>query len=312
MGAAQNEASSRASNVLIVDDEKEPRQALALLLTSAGFNVSRAADAETAVEQLAGGDAGLVLIDADMPGVDGFELCRRIRCEYGADLYLILRSSKEALFSRELSMDEGADDFLIVPHSDQEALARVETGQKMKQLQERLEQTNRSLALVDTTDPLTGVYKKRRTDAEIQEELERARRYGRSLSLAIVDIDSFRDLNEKLGRSAGDRVLKETARLLSGSLRRSDILGRYGGEQFAVILPETGRRQALGAAEKLRKLVGDTPMTVADKTVHVTVSVGIATFTSNNFDHADGLVGAAQQALGGAKQAGRNRCVAHA
>ena len=304
--------SRRSSHLIIVDDEDEQRQALARLLTRSGYQVARAADAQAAMDRLAEGDIGIVLIDADMPEPDGFELCSRIREKYGTDLYLILRCSKEALFSRSISADEGADDFLIAPHSDREVVARVETGRKMKELQARLEETSRSLALIDVTDSLTGTYNRNRTDSELRRELERARRYGRSLGLAILDIDRFRLLNEQHGRSFCDRVLKEIAHLLSDSLRRSDFIGRFSGEQFAVLLPETEIDQALGAAEKLRTLIAETPIRIKDKTVNLTVSIGVATFTDNNFENADELVEAALEALAKAKAAGRNCCVEYA
>lgn len=308
MGNAGTEPKSRATNLLIVDDEAGPRQELALLVASAGFHVDQASDAQEAEELLAKRQTGLALIDADMPNVDGFELCRRVRQAHGTDVYVILRTTKEQLASRDLSVDEGADDFLIEPLSDREILARIELGRKMKQLQERLEQTNRSLALLEVTDPLTGAHNRRRTQVEIRREIDRSRRYGRPVSLLMIDIDGFRALNEQLGRAAGDRVLAEIARILRLSTRATDTVGRYGGEEFAVLLPETAHEPAAGAAEKIRRVIGDTAIAVGGRTVGVTVSAGIATFENNNFESADNFVAAAVGALAKAKAAGRNRC----
>ena len=300
-------AKSRSSSLLVVDDETEPRQALALLLTSAGFRVEQAASAENAEEVLARKETGIVLVDADMPGVNGFEACRRIRKTCGSSVYVILRATKEQLFAQELSVDEGADDFLIEPVTDKEILARVETGRKMKQLQEKLEETNRSLAQLEVSDPLTGAYNKQRIDAEIDREMERARRYGRAVSLLVLDIDGFRQLNEKLGRGAGDRALEEIARIVRLCTRATDSVGRRGGEEFAVVLPETGTEQAVAAAEKIRKVIGQTTIAAGEQTFHVTVSIGVATFQNNNYAAAAELVAAAEKALAGAKAAGRNR-----
>lgn len=310
MASAKLPRKGRASNVLVVDDESEPRQALALLLTSAGFNVRQSASAEEAARALAGGDVGIVVVDGDMPDVSGFVLCQRIREKHGSNIYLILRTTKEQLFSREFAIDEGADDFLIEPLSDQEVIARVETGRKMKELQERLQETTQSLELLEVTDPLTGVLTRRRIDTEIQRELDRSRRYGRPLSLVILDIDRFRRLNDELGRAAGDRVLAEVARVLRLCTRTTDAVGRFGGEEFAVVLPETGGEQAVGAAEKMRSVIERTAIAVGDRPVHVTVSGGVATFEDNNYDTAGAFVAAAETALLDAKAAGRNRCSA--
>ena len=184
MRDASIQAKGPASGLLIVDDETEPRQALAALLASAGFDVRQAADAQQAEEHLTAGDVAIVVVDSDMPDVNGFQLCRRIREVYGSQPYLILRTTKDQLFSRELDVDEGADDFLIEPLSNKEVLARVETGRKMKQLQEKLEETNKSLALLEVTDPLTGAFNKRRTDSEVKREMARARRELARLLLA--------------------------------------------------------------------------------------------------------------------------------
>jgi diguanylate cyclase (GGDEF)-like protein len=308
MGESQADTTSRASKVLIVDDERRRRQELALLLTSAGFQVQQAENAEEAEERLADRSAGIVVVDADMPGVNGFDLCARIRKEHGAGVYLLLRTTKKQLAERELTVDEGADDFLIEPLSDREVLARIETGRKMKQLQEKLEETHRSLALLEVTDPLTGAFNKRRTDAELTREFERSRRYTRPVSLVLLDIDGFRGLNDSLGRTAGDRVLAELARILKLSTRASDSVGRYGGEEFAVVAPEADRDAALEAAEKIRKVVEKTGIAVGDRTVHVTVSGGVATFEDNNYETPRDLAAAAEAALAKAKAAGRNRC----
>lgn len=301
-----------AVNVLVVDDETEPRQELALLLTSAGFDVRQAADAQETEEQLTGGRIGIVVVDADMPNVSGYQLCSRIRQTHGSDLYLILRTTKDELFSRELNVDDGADDFLIEPLSDKEILARVETGRKMKELQQKLIETSESLALLETTDSLTGACNKKQTESEIRREMERSRRYGAPVSLVLLDIDGFRLLNDKLGRAAGDRALEELARILKLSTRTTDTVGRYGGEEFALVLPETSIDKAIGAAEKIRRAVEQTAIAVGDKTVQVTVSCGVVAFENNNFASMDDLVAAAKEAVAQAKTNGRNRCEVYA
>ena len=296
------------TTVLVVDDETEPRQEMALLLASGGFNVQQAADAQETEDRLADGQVGIVVVDADMPNINGYQLCSRIRQTHGTDLYLILRTTKDELFARELNVDDGADDFLLEPLSDTEILARVETGRKMKQLQQKLIETNKSLALLETTDTLTGACNRKQTEAEIGREIERSRRYGAPVSVVLTDIDEFRLLNDELGRAAGDRALEELARILKLSTRTTDTVGRYGGEEFALILPETSTDKALGAAEKIRKVIEKTAIAVGDKTINITVGCGVVTFENGNFDSVDALMTAAGDAVAKAKAGGRNRC----
>jgi diguanylate cyclase (GGDEF)-like protein len=311
MEATKPQAASRASNVLLVDDAREPRQALALLLTTARFDVRQATDVGEARAAVGAGDVGIAVVKADLPDVNGFELCHELRGAHGTDIYLILRTTKQQLSARGVGADGGADDFLIEPVSDQELLARVETGRKMKQLQEKLAATHASLELLEVTDELTGAYKRRRAEQELEREVDRARRYGRPLSLVLLDIDEVRKLNDDQGREAGDRVIAEVGRVLRLSTRATDTVGRWGGEAFAIVLPETDTEQAMGAAEKMRTIVSQTAVAAGSQTVHVTVSGGIATFADNNFDSPTALVEAAAAALDRAKDAGRNRCVAY-
>jgi len=310
MGTDQTDRRDRASTVLVVDEESGRRDELDRLLARAGFHVIQAADADQARDQLARGESGVVIVDAHLPDVSGYDLCAEIQKAHGSDVYVLLRTTQQELAARALALDDGADDFLLEPLADAEILARVETGRKMTQLQERLEETHRSLALLDVTDPLTGAHNRRQTDAEIAREIERSRRYARPVSLVLVDLDGFRSLNDTLGRAAGDRVLVEIARLLRRSTRSADTVGRYGGEEFALLLPETSQAQALGAAEKVRKTIEQTPITVAGRTVHVTVSAGVATCERDNVTTAEDFTAAATRALVRAKNAGRNRCEA--
>lgn len=306
--AGKDPAKSRASNVLVVDDESEPRQSLALLLAGARFHVREACSADSATEILEDGTVGIVILDADMPNVNGFELCREMRKAHGSDIYLLLRTTKEQLAQRSLAGDEGADDYLIDPLTDAEVLARIETGRKMKQLQEKLAETHRSLELLDTTDELTSALNSRSIRAEIGREMDRARRYGRPLSLVLLNLDAFREFNEAHGRATGDRALSEVGRILRLSTRTTDSVGRCAGDELAVVLPETDAAQALGAAEKMRKTIEQTAIAAGDATVNVTVSGGIATLHDNNYATAEELTAAARRALTQAKDGGRNRC----
>lgn len=297
---------NRASRVLIVDGNTATREAAAKVLEGAGFAVDQAPDAIAAAKVLAREQAPIVLISADMPE-NGFRFCERLRKEHGSALYLILRTGKEQLFSKDFSADEGADDFLIEPSSDNELLARVETGRKMKQLQYKLDETSESLQKFEETDRLTGAYNQVRIEKEIDREIDRVRRYGRPLCIVVLDIDDFRVINEKYGRAAGDRALAEVGRILRLSTRGTDSVGRHGAEEFMIVLPETDAEQGVAAADKLRKLIHQTGIATSGTTINLTTSAGVATMQGDNYNSRSDLVAAAYGALEKAKASGKNR-----
>jgi len=162
-----------------------------------------------------------------------------------------------------------------------------------------------------TSDPLTGLFNRGYVDDRVAMELSRAQRYGKALTVAVVDADHFKALNDTHGHAAGDVVLKKLAEVLRGSLRQSDTTGRYGGEEFVVILPETDMETALRKVESLREAIASTPIELADRreTVRVTISAGLASFPEDGPDAAE-LFATADERMFAAKREGRNRVVA--
>ncbi|MBL3556300.1 MULTISPECIES: sensor domain-containing diguanylate cyclase [Marinobacter] len=165
------------------------------------------------------------------------------------------------------------------------------------------------LAELATLDPLTGLLNRRETTRLLEEEITRAKRYGRALSLLWIDFDHFKDINDEYGHAAGDSVLKATSHLLADSMRRVDVIGRFGGEEFVVVLPEMDRYEANETAERLRNLISETPQPLGDgKTVRLTISIGVSVFPDNGPDFR-ALCAAADKAMYQAKSNGRNQVV---
>ncbi|MDX1551002.1 MAG: GGDEF domain-containing protein, partial [Marinobacter sp.] len=165
------------------------------------------------------------------------------------------------------------------------------------------------LAELATLDPLTGLLNRRETTRLLEEEITRAKRYGRALSLLWIDFDHFKAINDEYGHAAGDSVLKATSQLLADSVRSADVLGRFGGEEFVVVLPEMDRFEASETAERLRNLISETPQPLGDgKTVRLTISIGVSVFPDNGPD-VRALCAAADKAMYQAKSNGRNQVV---
>ena len=184
-------------------------------------------------------------------------------------------------------------------------MARVRAGLRIVTLQKALLASNAQLAELSRTDPLTGIANRRALEEELGERFEVARRYNRPLSLAMIDIDYFKDTNDAYGHQAGDGVLRTVARVIRRGSRQSDVVARYGGEEFSVILPETQLFEALQFAEKIRAMIAAEDL--GGMPPRVTASIGVATLGHTMFGSATDIVAAADAALYRAKEKGRNR-----
>ena len=177
----------------------------------------------------------------------------------------------------------------------------------LREKNEELKKANRELEKLSSTDPLTGLYNRRYLIRLLESEYRRAKRYGHDLSVLLVDADLFKDINDRYGHLCGDMVLKEIARILKETVRSTDIVARYGGEEMVVLLLETDSREAVGIAEKLRQEVESCEITYEDQQVQITVSVGGATYSQTEFEDSMQLLAAADKAMYKAKDAGRNK-----
>jgi diguanylate cyclase (GGDEF)-like protein len=249
----------------------------------------------------------LALLDWVLPGIDGVELCRRVRHrpETEAYTYTILLTAKSQKEEMLEAMDAGADDFLAKPFDPPELKARLLVGKRIVELQHKLVSANGALHYAASHDFLTGLSNRAAIIAFLQREVARSLRERGSLGVILVDVDHFKKVNDELGHETGDNVLQEIAKRFSAGLREYDGVGRYGGEEFLLVMPGCDLATTIRRANVIRESISSTPIRTPLKTTTVTVSMGVAVAepTSNS----ESLLRLADLALYQAKRHGRNR-----
>ena len=287
--------------ILIAEDEEVGLFTLQAALTRSGYEVVAARDGLEAWEILQRHDAPqLAIIDWMMPGIDGLELCRRVRePRSGAYVYVIMLTGKARKEDIVAGMQAGADDYLAKPFDVDELRVRVRAGERICVLQE-------ALRVQATQDALTGAMNRGAIFDILKRELAQSARTGASVGLVIADLDHFKQINDTRGHPAGDTVLREAALRLRGALRAYDALGRYGGEEFVLVLPSCSADQAAEVAERGRRAIADTPVRIDSGVVSITASFGVAAAGAGALD-VDAVIRAADEALYCAKRGGRNR-----
>jgi two-component system cell cycle response regulator len=257
----------------------------------------------------------LILLDVVMEDIDGFAVCRWLKVNSDTrDVPVIMLTVRTSLSDRVTGLNIGADDYLSKPFEDQELEARIFAALRVKASQSELRLRNQqleamlhSVEAMAITDPLTGLFNRRRFADVLKREFAVTRRYRNTLSCLLIDLDHFKQINDRFGHDAGDQVLKEAARRIVGSLREVDLAARYGGEEFAVLLPHTSKTDARIVAERLLSNLRKQEFKFGSEVVRVTASVGCAGNSDVASGAADDLVKAADVALYEAKNAGRNR-----
>jgi diguanylate cyclase (GGDEF)-like protein len=287
--------------VLVVDDDPAMRRIVSKILDSAGYEVALAANGSEAFEILQQDCPAFVVTDWDMPVLDGAALCRKIRHEeLPRYVYIVMVTGTQSGHLVE-GLASGADDFITKPVGSQELLARMQAGARVLRLENRLR-------LLADHDPLTELLNRRTFFELVEKELSRSRRIGYPLSCVMIDVDFFKKVNDTHGHMAGDAVLKSVSQLLKKCCRETDYVSRYGGEEFCALLPDTDGQGAVVWAERYRLAVAETPAVVAEISVQVTVSMGVAQ-RYHGTDTPEKLLDIADQALLEAKKLGRNRVV---
>jgi diguanylate cyclase (GGDEF)-like protein len=250
-----------------------------------------------------------------LPDMDGLEVLRLIKTRPDDQFIpVIILSVKSDLDSKVTGLRIGADDFLAKPFAEQEILARCAAMLRIKNLQDQLRATQHKLEEQSITDGLTGLKNRRLFDERLDEEFRRAQRYSDPVSLIMIDLDHFKQVNDRFGHQMGDLVLREAASCIRASIRDPDICARYGGEEFTVILPKTHLSGALAVAERIWRELGNKvyhqEITEGGRAkpvdVRVTASIGLAFYPSKDITSAALLVKFADEALYQAKHSGRN------
>lgn len=292
--------------ILIADDDPVSRRLLEGTLTRLGQEVVSVADGSAALAHLLTADAPrLAILDWMMPGLDGLAVCREIRKRTEPYVYVILLTARDRREDMVAALDAQADDFLTKPFDSVELRARLQSGQRVLELQERLLETQAALRHQATHDHLTGLWNRRMILDELGRSLPRTIDSKLPFAVAVADLDHFKQINDTHGHAAGDVVLQEAARRLRSALRDYDSVGRYGGEEFLVLLPGCDGASAHVVAERARAAIAMEPADCDGTPVPMTASIGVA-FTSSAVDAAV-LIDAADAALYRAKAGGRNR-----
>ncbi len=301
-------STTRISNgVLMAEDDPMFRRILQGWLESWGDRVHIAHDGTQAWEILdQERSPELLIIDWMMPGIDGLELCRRVRARQRATYqYILLITAKDARQDVIEGLEAGADDYLTKPFTKAEMRARLTVGRRILRLQDDLIHAREDLRFQATHDGLTGAWNRSAVIGLLRREMERAVRSQSHTSLLMLDLDHFKKINDTHGHHAGDSVLKEVVQRVSQVIRSYDSLGRYGGEEFVVVLPNCSHEQAVQSAERIRAAVCASPVRTGEMLIPITVSIGAAVTSSGTSD--TDLLAQADRALYRAKHAGRNR-----
>ncbi|MFO7156858.1 MAG: diguanylate cyclase [Pseudomonadota bacterium] len=285
--------------VLIVEDDHDMQELLATLLRER-YRISLAERAEEALELARGERPDAIVLDVFLPGMDGLECLRALRKDSRtADIPAILVTAAPDEDLRVESFEGGAADYLTKPFLSRELLARVDKA--IREAEER-----RELWRLATTDPLTGLANLRFLRESLRREIESVRRYGQKLALMMLDLDGLKEINDRLGHEAGNRALRLLADQIRKCLRGADLAARFGGDEFAILLPHTDLEEGRGLAERLRKSLER----IEGLPFSLRASIGIASAPAGPRAEADALLEAADRALYEAKRTGRNRVVA--
>ncbi|MFB3854449.1 MAG: diguanylate cyclase [Vicinamibacterales bacterium] len=296
--------------ILIAEDEPVSRRLLAAALDRMGHEVVQTCDGREAWEVLQHENISMVIADWMMSEMDGVELVRRIRAQESDHyIYVILLTSRSAKCDVVLGLDAGADDYITKPFEREELVVRIKGGERVIELERQLAEKNRQLAALAMVDGLTGISNRRALDDALKLFSEQATRYRRFFSLAMIDIDFFKRYNDCFGHAAGDHVLRSVAQILAKTGRQSDLVFRYGGEEFVALFPEADAAGALTAAERMRRAVVDAGIPHPDNPSKgvVTVSIGLSTKTPASTMTSAELLRLADVALFNAKREGRDR-----
>jgi two-component system cell cycle response regulator len=298
--------------VLIVDDDDIVRAQLSALLKGAHYDVEVAGSGEEAMRMLDTVNCQIVLTDWEMPGMDGLSLCRRVRLEHVRGyVYVMMLTVRESKQDMLLSLAAGADDYIVKGSSIEEILARMEVARRITHLECSLRASNRENRRLSVTDPLTGAHNRRYLMKYLPRELARAQRYNRSLSVLCCDIDGFKQVNDRMGHAAGDRVLQEFVQRAMRCIReKSDWLARSGGDEFTIVMPETNLKGANCVAQKLGRIFASPPLVVHERPLKVTVSIGVTALETHrelSQTSAVELLRAADRGLYASKQSGKDQ-----
>ncbi len=305
----------RPPRLLVVDDEQSILDLLRRRLEALGCEVTVLSGGSAVVATVREKPPDLILLDVMMPDIDGFTVCQTLKQDpQTRDIPVVLMTARTEVDSRIKGLEIGAHDYVTKPFETAELLARVRAALRVKALQDELKEANKLLERLATSDPLTDLPNRRTFDEQIFLEVERSRRTGQAVSVIMLDLDHFKQINDTHGHQVGDEALRQVAHILAGRRRVTDLVARYGGEEFVWVLPGAAPDAAVEVAEWLRRAVEEAALQTQGGTIRLTISAGVSTYDPAAHGQAGSevLLESADQALRDAKGKGRNRVVHHA
>jgi two-component system cell cycle response regulator len=299
---------SEPARVLVVQADDAERMFQRALFAEAGMSVFEATSGAEVVDFLATDVPDLVVLGRSLPDMDGLDLLPRFK---GSELDLtpvLVVSHRSETAEKVRGLQLGADDYLQRPCDPAELLARAKALLRTKHAHDRIRKLQATLEQMVVADPLTGLHNRRYLMDRLVQEMQRSDRHGEPLAFAMIDLDSFKPVNDQYGHVIGDKVLRAVGGAIAKSVRASDVPARYGGDEFAIILPQTPAEGAMRVCERLLRAISE--VTLQDDTgraVKVTASLGLAYYPADDVETAEDLVHSADGALYGAKRSGKNR-----
>jgi two-component system cell cycle response regulator len=310
--ASEGEEAADAATILVVEDSRSDLEKIAGTLGDDGHRVEVARTVADGLEASQGDDFDLIVVSLTLLSEDGLRLCSGLRSHDRTRQTPVLLLADDGDLERTAKgLELGANDYLVKPIDRNELRARVRTQVRRKRYQDRLRQNYEQSLSMALTDSLTGLFNRRYLNAHIGRLLGRIAETRKPVAAIVFDIDHFKQVNDTHGHPAGDQVLKQLADRVSRNLRNFDMVARWGGEEFVVVMPDAGIEAAALVAERLRRRIADEAFAVTglDEPLDVTISLGVAA-TEDPEEGADALLARADQALYTAKQNGRDRVVA--
>lgn len=297
--------------VLIADDSIVSRHLLEATLRKWNYEVLVASDGNEAWGILEQPNApALAVLDWVMPGLTGLDICRLVRRQNREPYtYILLLTSKNLKEDVIEGLEAGADDYVTKPFDQHELNVRLRAGRRIVELQAELMKAREELREQATHDSLTRIWNRPAILDVLQREMERAGRESEPISVVMVDLDHFKAVNDTHGHVAGDAVLCEAVRRMQTSMRKYDAIGRYGGEEFLIVLPRCERESSCKQAERLRAALANDPMTLSDCSIRVAATFGVTSVPNAAYTTPELLIHAADEALYQGKREGRNRVV---
>ena len=317
MDTERTESPSQKKRILVVDDHEDNVEVLRARLEARGYEVEGANNGQDALDMARSFHPDLILLDVMMPDMDGLEVVRRLKADRSLPFIpVIMQTALDSTERMVAGLEAGADDYVTKPINFAELEARVRSLLRIKKLQQELGDREKELSImndrllhISMTDGLTGVDNRRALEQRLHEMFEHSLRLHEHISCVMCDIDHFKKVNDTYGHAAGDEVLKQFAEILKDEAREIDRVGRYGGEEFLMLLPGTALDSAVTFAERVRQRVEDNTLSFEGGTLKRTARFGVAAWPHPKVEGREAMLKAADDALYVAKEMGRNRVV---